>query len=296
VLLRWPLLLGDAQEAMKKAPDHLHRIGALVRPIKDHERQNSVRGQYQFLRALQHHWPAFWESLKLEVFDPCKCFDERYAKRSGPRGLIKVANRCFYSWAKSNGIVDKWFQEDCWHTLGIWKILGRQATKTNLEILPDQWFAVAPNEPVLKLFQPVLTDPSPLPLKRLSPEDRRVLTQNRLAARMYVAQVARETPSAFEKRMLAQFRTQLRGYVRHYRKRLAEGDKMCQSAAWTALLMSGRSPTEIDRDWGLQGYEDGPQTVYRAARRFAKSIGLSWSTVSFRRVQKPLSILVHDKK
>src|SRR6202521_2018361 len=256
---------------MKKAPYHLRRIRALVRPIKDHERQNSVRGQYEFLRALQHHWPAFGESLKREVFDPCKGFDERYAKKRASRGLIKVANQRFYSWAKSYGIVDKWFQEDCVHTLRIWAVLGRQALKTNLEILPDQWFAVAPNEPVLDLFQPVLTDPSPLPLRRLSLEDRGVLTQSRLAARMYAAQVERETPSAFAKRMLAQFQTQLRGYVRHYRKRLAEGEKMGRSAAWTALLMSGRSPTEIDRVWRLQAYEDGPQTIYRAARRFAKS-------------------------
>jgi hypothetical protein len=256
----------------------LGRAGALLRRIKPSERRNSVRGQYEFLLALQHYWPAFWKSLKAEVFE-CDYFHYKHPKRA-PRRMIEVANITFYRWTESKGIADKWFQEVCWHTLSTWAILDRDALKRSLEILSDQWFMLAPNEPVMHNFQPVLDNPTPWPRKPLSNKERRILMKSPLAARVYLAQVERETPSQFERRMLQQFKLQLREYVGYYRNRLSDRTKLRQSAEWTALLMSGKTPEQIDRDWGLEGYEDGPQAIYRAAKRFAKKIGLSWSTVS----------------
>ena len=84
--------------------------------------------------------------------------------------------------------------------------------------------------------------------------------------------------------MLNQFKAQLQEYVRFHRIRLSKRFKTENHAAWAALMMSGKKPSEIAAQWpGMQArkrdggfrYANPERAVYMGATRFAEEIGLT---------------------
>lgn len=79
---------------------------------------------------------------------------------------------------------------------------------------------------------------------------------------------------AFKNRVEKEFSSQLAEYRRLVERKFGIGkDKMARDAEWTVLYHKGVPALEIAR--GLTGYDDPEQTVYRAVKRFANSIGLA---------------------
>jgi hypothetical protein len=78
--------------------------------------------------------------------------------------------------------------------------------------------------------------------------------------------------------MRTQFESQLRKYKAYLKARFLEASLIHRDSNWAALLMSGKTPSEIAAKWtGARRYKDPEQTIYRAARRFAHAIGLTLS-------------------
>jgi hypothetical protein len=246
-------------------------MSELLRPIKPEEFNDNAYGRCEYLMALQIHYPDFWRSLKTEVADRCEHFDRNHSDE---------IDALFRQWGESHHIIDLWLQDACWQTVCTW-------THYPPEFLlgPDHegWFIYVPNEPVLPYFSPVVTDSRPLFKAPISDAKSGNLHMRRFHD-LWTRAEDRETPEEFESRMLNQFLAQLQEYVRFYRRRLSKRVKMQDHAAWAALMMSGKKPSEIAAQWpGMQArtrdgafrYANPERAVYMGAIRFAKEIGLT---------------------
>jgi len=252
----------------------------LVLPINPDDPENSVCGRLWYVHAVSQYINGFWESLKNDVLYPCEFFDCIASGRPVPEGSRESAQACFDRWLWDWDIVDAWLVDTCKHTLQAWAAEVHHSGREALDNSHPLPVCYGPNElnltAALDQFKPVFDQPHPVPLKPLSPEDRRILAEEPLALRIYEGSVKRESTAAFKKRMRAQFNAQLADYARRCEARILDQRNMARDAAWTALFQFGLTPKKIEA-WEFERSGDAfsHARVQQAVKKFANTIGLT---------------------
>ena len=226
--------------------DSSAQIG-LIRPIEKGDELGDNNGRIEFLAALHHYWPAFWDGLKA-------------ATASCSEGELHAR---FTAWCASLEVVDLWLQDACWQTACLW----RQGSTVK--------FCYFPNGPVIPYFEAFLVDPRPLLKNFVSGES---LKMARFRDAMAQPE-ERESIAQFEKRMIDQFTEQLSCYTKKLRRRIADRPGIKQQADWTALRFQGLRPKQIhERLGGMKRHDNPIEAIRKGVERFAFEIGLTFRT------------------
>ncbi|MCU1327487.1 MAG: hypothetical protein JWN34_2857 [Bryobacterales bacterium] len=213
--------------------------------------------------ALRTQAPQFWQSL-----------NEMWRARD-PAALDP--------WATAHGVVDLWFQQVIADTVTAWE---HDPEGPNAQLASNHpWYYLHletdhPNfEP--KLTKPYLTyeyDHPEIPREAIFKCSGETASEILKACRV-------ETPEDLEVRLTAEFKAQLKEYVRKVRAMITHRNspERYKHAQWTARVFTGSTPADIAK--GLyEGYEEPEKAVAVAVRRFARSIGLTMPTQTRRPV------------
>ena len=216
----------------------------------------NLTGRFEYLLALQQFWPEFWQSLRSEVLDV-----------EAPSNFdIDAANRIFYEWVLRWGVIDDWLQEAAWQTLCTWSkpgVCDRMFTE-------ECWFVWIPSRVPIGNFEPRLDNPSP-GFKVKKGTSREVA----LVLRSINQTAFAESPAAFEKRMLTQFRAQLKQYRKQYEQSFwtyRRKPSLIEHANWTALYQKGETPKSIRN---IFNSDKKDQAVLDAIHKFSDAITLT---------------------
>ncbi len=242
-------------------PESIYQIASpsepigLMRPISSEENSKTYNelGRCEFLVALKAHFPQFGDSLKMLVLE--------HYQQCSREDFLKLFNH----WCTSANVVDVWLRDLCLQTACFW-FEGRFSVV----------WAYYPNDPVIQYFRPVFSDLRPY--VKPHPKMKDDLGSGRFWD-AFAPPEYREDLDDFERRMQAQFSKQLRRYTRSIKARLAINKPQTTThAAWTALMMSGRSAGWVWRNWPqaeMRKYSEPERAIYHAVKRFAREIGLT---------------------
>jgi hypothetical protein len=191
---------------------------------------------------------ARWAFMEALQFETQVWADLRHLQLQGDRAAIA-------RWMSRVGIVDDWFIEIIWETVGHW-CSNPNSPAATLEI-GSRWFRypmLDKGECQIPLFSPTFDRPI-------------FLTDSGKL----------ETPDDFAKRIRGEFETQLSEYVRYLKSVTGEDHALLrQHAQWTALAFVGLSYTRISgRFTHLRMSYKPDATVKMAVRRFSERIGLT---------------------
>jgi hypothetical protein len=253
----------------------------------------SWRGQFEFLRAIQTHWPEFWESLKRDVFDACEYF--AVAEQHGfPSPEMKfVVEQRFASWCRSVGIADQWLVSAGHSTLITWAQWGAHR---------DQWLS-NPKFPCFTYypersqdhssgypaFSPVIVDP--YAIATITEAENTEISKDPNLKDMFHAFAPRESIQDFKKRMHDQFERQLSQYARVYQRHVGLGRLVKRDAIMTVLYQRGKSLGEIKLWQGRQpGQKLGLEAIRKAITEFAASIDLKLRLAKAGKTSKRISV------
>ncbi len=216
----------------------------------------SLDGRTAFVLALHLCWPNFWINL-------------RDAWKSNDPGA-------FESWACAHHVVDGWLREACFQVMADW----------DSDPSPSWWERIPiyiPSWPV-PIFEPVLQEPFPRYDGSWSEADLRAVNADQLPALLAEVQTHLEPIKHFEKRMLSQFKAQLRRYTKIIRQArdFDASPNFIRDAKWTALVFAGvpragiaRESSDLLRETKKgPAYWDAEAAVVKAVSRFAAAIEL----------------------
>jgi len=214
-----------------------------------------IEGRVLFLYSLQTVRPGFWVS-----------FNQMW--RAGRRDLVEP-------WLKDHQITDQWLLEVLCETMLAWD--GKpDGPGANLQ--PGYiWYSCGEegDTPVVGNFRPILTQPYPMydSDRVLSAEMLQDTCLEELQILCRSAEI--ETLEAFERRMLSQFRQQLKCYSKRVRSVMGYGKKAerVKHATWTARVFVGETRAVIARE--QRRNRDAESAVARAVTRFAQAIRLT---------------------
>jgi len=235
-----------------------------------HLSSEPLKARQAYFTALRKHWPELLESLRKNVLP-------KYRPRYWPGDeemrvlfeswdeLQKDAERrellnAIQDWATHFRITEPWIFQTALDTLQGYSAYPNTPMGFAIPKGSERdWFWLYAPRDEYPVFRP----------------------QFALGSGVHIWSPRQEDWQSFRNRLTRYFTTQLNEYRRAVETRFTASDNLARDAEWTARYQKGEQAFEIA--FGMTGYDDCEQMVYRAVDRFATSIGLNLRKLRRRR-------------
>jgi len=255
-----------------------------------------------YLEAISLYCPAFWESLRDEVFVSAMSLWSRQNKTDADQEIYRLRDEWIARWEEQQQWRHEvWIAEAAADTVWLWRALvtHRGESLENRHPLPVTYSPGEAELSPLKPFVPDLEDAFFKPLQPLSPSEAATMKSVPFMERLLESAIERETANQFRSRLRSQFNEQLEVYIKTFERTLRLRDFYCaheihRDAAWTALFQFGKSPSEI-KEWTSEQTDcrDSESRIANVVKEFANKAVIKLRPPKAGRATKGSSNAIH---